>query len=255
MEKIVLIGAGNVGTHLGRVLVDSGIEVLQVWSRTLKSAELLAKELRSEPIVDFAQIDSNADAYFFALTDEALVKMLSFFPFENKVLIHTSGSLSMEILREKSNSIGVFYPLQTFSKSKVVDFRKIPILLEASNKSLGNELLTFSKRLSNKVAMANSEQRKCLHIAAVLACNFTNYLYAAAQRILEDRDLDFNLIRPLIRETAEKAMLHFPQDVQTGPAIRKDRTIIHAHLKMLRHQPELQSLYQAMSELIMNERL
>lgn len=251
MKKVVLIGSGNVATHLGEALRNSGVEVLQVWSHTLENATTLAKQLGAEGISNISDVKANADAYIFSVKDDVLLSVLQMFPHEDKVLIHTAGSISIDILKPFSSLAAVMYPLQTFSKAKAVDFKTIPILLEASNDDLLSSLKHVATQLSSKVSVANSEQRKYLHIAAVFACNFTNYFYAIAQDLLETKGLDFDLIRPLILETAEKVMHHSPQDVQTGPAVRKDEKIVNAHLDLLGDNTDLQRLYKDISERIM----
>lgn len=251
MKKVVLIGSGNVATHLGGALVESGIEVIQVWSYTLENASILANKLGSEAINDVALIDNNADAYIFSVKDDALISVLESFPYGNKVLLHTAGSISIDVLKPFTNRCGVLYPLQTFSKAKEVDFSTIPLLLEASDDDVMGKLKSLSSGISSNVTITTSDQRKFLHIAAVFACNFTNYFYSLAEDVLSTNGLDFELIRPLILETAQKAMLHSPSDVQTGPAVRKDTTIVNSHMELLEGNPELQTLYGQISERIM----
>lgn len=252
MKKIVLIGSGNVATHLGSALWASGVQVLQVWSRSIENATVLAQKMGSQPISLMSDISAEADAYIFSVKDDALSKVLSQFPYTNKLLIHTVGSISVDVLEPYSSRYGVLYPLQTFSKVKNVDFKNIPLLLEASDDRVMQELRVLAEGISLRVALASSIQRKSLHIAAVFACNFTNHLYAIAEDVLSNNALDFDLIRPLILETAEKAMLHSPKEVQTGPAVRKDAAIVNSHLAMLEDYPDLQLLYQLLSERIMN---
>lgn len=253
MKKIVLIGSGNVATHLGQALTNSGVQILQVWSRSLKNAEVLADALNAEAINEFSKLTGEADAYVFSVKDDALLSLINEFPFEDKVMLHTAGSVSMDIVQARTQHCGVLYPLQTFSKAKPVEFKEIPLLVEAGNIALLEELEALAQQISNSVHRASSDQRKWLHISAVFACNFVNHLFAIGQEILEGESLPFDLLRPLIKETSDKAQLFSPKTVQTGPAVRHDHQVMNAHLDMLEGREDLKQLYQLMSQRIMQE--
>jgi len=253
MKKIVLIGSGNVATHLGQALYNKGVEILQVWSQSLDNANILAHKINSQGISDMQHIVADADAYIFSVKDDALTEVLQRFPYADKMIFHTAGSVAASLLAPFSSHYGVLYPFQTFSKAKELDFSEVPILLEASDDGVMKTLRELAESISQKVILASSAQRKYLHIAGVFACNFTNHLYSIAEEVLTQNDLEFDLIKPLITETAQKAMLHSPKTVQTGPAARKDKEIINAHLEMLEDNPELHSLYRLLSERIMKE--
>lgn len=253
MKKVVLIGSGNVATHLGKAFIDSGIKVLQVWSRSYENASFLAKELKCNASADIKNIIPDADAYIFSVKDDVLEEVVRMFPYKDKFLIHTAGSISIDLLKDYSSKYGVFYPLQTFSKQKEVDFTSVPILIEASSPTLLNKLSGLATSISEHVLPASSEQRKYLHISAVFSCNFTNYMYSLAESLLEENGLSFDLVRPLIKETAEKALLHSPKDVQTGPAVRKDMKIVNSHLDLLDSQPDVKALYAVLSERIIKD--
>jgi predicted short-subunit dehydrogenase-like oxidoreductase (DUF2520 family) len=158
----------------------------------------------------------------------------------------------LEALQGVSTRIGVFYPLQTFSKSQAVDFRQIPIAIEANSAEDSAVIKSIADRLTEKVIELTSAQRKTLHVAAVFACNFTNHLFAISQELLQKDNLDFDLLRPLIAETAGKIQLNDPVTVQTGPAFREDKEIINSHLEMLRENPELMDIYEKLSQSIVN---
>ncbi len=251
MNKVVVIGSGNVATHLSLALNKSGINIVQVWSKSLTNARLLAIEVNALFTNNLNDLVGNADLYIISIKDDAITSVLEQFPHKHKNIIHTAGSIAMEVLKPYSENCGVLYPLQTFSKNKTVDFKEIPVLIEANTYLLERQLTQLAEGISNKVSSASSEQRKYLHIAAVFACNFTNYFYALAQQMLEDKALEFDLIRPLILETAQKAMLHSPAAVQTGPAVRKDQKVVNAHIELLKDNPALQKLYADLSERIM----
>ncbi len=252
MNNIVIIGSGNVATHLGQALFEIGKNILQVWSRNIENAQILATKLCTKAISNFEDIDTNADMYIISVKDDAIKQVLQSPQLKDKTIIHTAGSVAMSTIAPYSQKYGVFYPLQTFSKEKEISFDNIPILIEANNKELEEELVELAKNISHKVSVVSSEQRKYLHIAAVFACNFTNYFYGIAQELLEQNNLDFELIRPLILETAQKIQKSNPQTVQTGPAIRKDTKVINSHIELLDNNSEIQKLYKDLSQRIMN---
>ena len=248
--KICVVGAGNLATQLSEALAQTGYKIVQVYSRTEESAKQLADSLQTNFTTSTESITTEADIYFVALKDSAVDQVLSKVEFGDKLLVHCSGSLPMNILSSYSDNYGVFYPLQTFSKSRKVDFKKIPIFLEASSEENLNILEEIAHEVSESVTRLNSEKRKSLHIAAVFACNFANHCYAMAAKYLESKDLSFEILRPLIMETAQKVQELHPKDAQTGPAIRFDENIINAHLNELNEMPDLQELYNSISKSI-----
>lgn len=250
--NIVLLGSGNVATHLGRAFKMAGQTIVQVWSRELKHAKELADTLASEAVADMDDINRFADLYIIAVKDDAIQDVASKLKIGDKLIVHTSGSTDLKVLEAVSAHTGVFYPLQTFSKNKAVDFRQVPIAIEAGNTEDLAAIKAIADRLSEKVIELSSEQRKALHVAAVFACNFTNHLFAISQQILKAENLDFDLLRPLIAETTLKVQLNDPETVQTGPAVREDGEIISSHLEMLQNKPDLQALYERLSQSIVN---
>jgi len=248
----VILGSGNVATHLAKALVSAGHRVLQVWSRNLSHAQELAEKLNSAAISSFGQLSAEADIYILSVSDDAIPELAAAFPFGDKLLVHTSGTTGSEALNERSSSIGVFYPLQTFSKQRDLDFSVIPIAVEANSAEAEDLLIELARSISNKVVKFDSEQRKALHVAAVFACNFTNHFYAIADDLLRENGLNFDLIRPLIAETSLKAAQFSPFDVQTGPAVRNDELTINKHVKFLEERTELQVLYKLISQNIIN---
>ncbi len=245
--RIVLIGAGNLATQLGIELFRKGHEIVQVYSRTEQSGKVLAQQLCSQPTTEIAQIDTSADLYLFSIKDDALPAILSQMKPNDGIWAHTAGSISMSIFELFTQHYGVFYPLQTFSKSREVDFATIPIYIESNNSENLETLKFLGKSISEKVIEATSEQRKQLHLAAVFACNFTNRMYAIAAKLLEDKGLNFNQLLPLIDETAKKVHELHPIDAQTGPATRFDETIINNHINAL-SDGELKHIYYILSE-------
>jgi len=251
IENIVMIGSGNVATQLALALVEKGIRVKQVYSRSLESARVLAEKVNAAFTSDLLQLDTEADLYVIAVKDPAIQEVLENLRLrENQLIVHTAGSVPMNILEGFTNNYGVFYPLQTFSKSRKVDFSDIPICIEANHPSNLMKLEELGKRLSETVSQINSDERKTLHLAAVFTNNFVNHFYAIGAEILHDKRLDFELLKPLIRETAAKIETLQPVEAQTGPAKRNDQAIISLHLKMLQNKPEYQKIYSFVTESI-----
>ena len=250
--RIVLIGSGNVATHLGHALKKAGENIIQVWSRSMENASALAFSIDAEPVDDLEQIDSTADLYIISVIDDAIAQVSAKLPVQDKVVVHTSGSTGMEVLNGVSAAIGVLYPLQTFSKSREVNMMEVPIAIEANSEDVLAMLKKLASKLSGNVLMLDSIQRRALHVSAVFACNFTNHLYALAASLLERNNLDFALIRPLISETAEKIQSYSPKDVQTGPAVRNDQQTMQKHVRLLEDDPELREIYEKLSQSIVN---
>ncbi|MCD4732581.1 MAG: DUF2520 domain-containing protein, partial [Bacteroidales bacterium] len=236
-NSIVLIGAGNVATHFGKALINAENKILQVYSSTVDSASVLASKLETGFTTNLTEINKNANVYVISILDDALPITLKELNVGNKLIVHTSGFLSMDILKQSSVNYGVFYPLQTFSKSRNVDMKTVPLCIEANSPENLKKLKSLAGQISADVREVNSEQRKKIHLAAVFACNFPNFMYTIADRLLGDSNIDFNILKPLIKETAEKALDMKPAEVQTGPAVRGDENIMLAHLEMLKDYP------------------
>ncbi|WP_316783196.1 Rossmann-like and DUF2520 domain-containing protein [Pedobacter frigiditerrae] len=248
--KVVVIGAGNVATHLATAISAANVQVTQVWSYHNENAETLAAELNAKAIVNLSEIDLDADICLIAIKDDAIAEIANQLKKFKGLIAHTSGAVNLNVFEGDFENYGVFYPLQTFSKSKEVDFKVIPLCLEANNKNSLNKLKELADKLSKNIVEINSEKRKILHLAAVFACNFTNHLYALAEEILKANQLEFDILRPLIAETAVKVQNAFPLDVQTGPAIRNDELTLIKHQELLLQQPQLLDIYKTLSDSI-----
>jgi predicted short-subunit dehydrogenase-like oxidoreductase (DUF2520 family) len=248
--RITIIGSGNVATHLAAAFKNAGHGIVQVYSRDIQHASLLAYHVKAEPIDDLSNINPETDLFLVAIKDDIIESIVKELAQYNKLIAHTSGATSIETLLKYTQNAGVFYPLQTFSKTKEVNFRTVPLCIEGANQDITARLEDLARTVSNNVYRIDSVKRKILHLAAVFACNFPNYLYYAANRVLQQHDLDFSLLRPLILETAEKVQEHLPADVQTGPAIRHDEKTMDAHLQLLAGNPDLQAVYEQLSQLI-----
>jgi predicted short-subunit dehydrogenase-like oxidoreductase (DUF2520 family) len=246
MIRITLIGSGNVAQHLIKAFSKSeAVEIVQVFSR---KKETLASLIDYDKIVNDFEDLTEADLYIIAVSDNAITEVSRQLPFNNQLVVHTSGTASIDTLDIK-NRRGVFYPLQTFSKNKDIDFSIIPICLEAENTFDFRDLDTVAKSISNAVFPINSEQRKALHVAAVFVNNFTNHLYQIGQEICEENQVSFEILKPLIQETAEKIKTLDPIDAQTGPAKRNDSNTIMAHLEYLTNENQ-KNIYKILTQSI-----
>lgn len=240
--KITIIGLGNVGFHLAKVFAEKGYAIHQVFSSSANKEPDFVRAINAKIITKINQLDYSSDIFIFCLKDEVLPDILSQTSFTNQLLLHTAGSIDMHIFKGKSKNYGVFYPLQTFSKSREIDFQTVPICVEGSNHETEKRIRNFAESISKKVVDINSLQRKYIHLAAVFASNYSNAMYAIAQEILKEHQMDFDIIRPLIKETAEKVMEILPDKAQTGPAIRNDNETLINHLALLNDE-EKKTLY------------
>jgi predicted short-subunit dehydrogenase-like oxidoreductase (DUF2520 family) len=247
---IVIIGAGNVATHLSLSLKKNNFSISCIYSKTLHSAEKLAGKLNTDFTNDLDKIPKNADLYVLSIKDEKILSVVKNLTIENGIVVHTAGSISVNVFKNHFKDYGVFYPLQTFSKSRELDFSNIPICIEASNQDVKNKLFYLANCLCKSVYEIDSEKRKVLHLAAVYASNFANHMFAVAADILDQADISFDLLKPLIEETALKAIESDPQKAQTGPAVRNDQNVIKNHLEMLNDNQEFEKIYRFVSESI-----
>ena len=230
MIKIVIIGSGNVAQHLVQAFENNAaVEIIQIYSR--KENSKIAGIDTYRMVYDLAFL-KEADLYIIAVSDDAIADVSSQLPFENRLVVHTSGSASLTSLDSK-NRKGVFYPLQTFTKGKAIDFKTIPFCLEAQLESDYALLEKVASAISYSIHKIDSHQRKALHVAAVFVNNFTNHLYQIGKDICDEHLLPFEILKPLIAETANKVQSLSPLDAQTGPAKRHDQNTIDAHLALL----------------------
>lgn len=244
MKNIILIGSGNVATHLGIALYKKGHKITQVYSRNIKNAKKLATKLNSKYSNKLTMLEQNADLVIVSIKDDAIAEVLS--NIKCKSIAHTSGSIDLSVFKNQFSNFGVLYPLQTFNKDIELNFTDIPFCIEANTKEFEDELIEIASSLSNNVVKMNSEQRKQLHIAAVFACNFTNHMFSISNNILSKENIDFKILLPLIKKTIAKLDSNKPNDVQTGPAARKDLKVINNHLNLIQ-QKEIKDLYNAIS--------
>lgn len=249
IRSVAVIGAGNVATHLAHAL-SKHCDVAQIYSRSMANAEALASKIGgAEPIDSLADLRSGLDLYLIAVADDAISAVVEATKdVDTGIWAHTSGSGPMDVFRGRKTNFGVFYPLQTLSKTKPVDIGKVPFLIEGDSESTSGRLFELASRLSSDVKTADSDMRRKLHVAAVFACNFANFMWIQADDILHQSGLDISILRPLLSETLVKISEVAPIDGQTGPARRGDMATIERHLAMLR--PDQAEIYDFLSRRI-----
>ena len=248
--QIVIIGSGNVASVLGRLCKKNGHEIMQVISRDVNHAKLLAHELNC-PFTDYARnMNTEAAFYLLAVTDAALYNLNKSIHLSNKPVVHTAGSVPMDVLKDVSVNYGVLYPLQSLRKE--IDYTsEIPFLIDGNTEESKTLIEDFAKTLSANVSKASDDERLKLHVAAVIVSNFTNHLYALAQDFCKKENINFKLLAPLIKETAERVETISPAEAQTGPAVRKDAFTLDKHLRLLANHPELKYIYLKLTDSIM----
>ncbi|MBE9489318.1 MAG: DUF2520 domain-containing protein [Bacteroidetes bacterium] len=230
MISVILLGAGNVATHLYKAFNNANDVIVDQWfNRSLKPLQPFKNDVE---IINDVSLLKDADVYILAVSDDAVASVSANLPFKNQLIVHTSGSVGIHDL-DKKNRRGVFYPLQTFSKETNVNFSEIPICLEIEHKQDLNILKSLATAINSNFHKVNSDQRSALHLAAVFVNNFTNQLYRIGHEITESKSVDFNILKPLIKETAHKIDTLSPYLAQTGPAKRNDTKTIKKHLKAL----------------------
>jgi len=248
MFKIVIIGSGNVATHLIQAFSENEtVDLIQAFAR---KKENLLSFIAPGKIIDNLSDLKEADLYIIAVSDDAIEQVAKQISFENKLVVHTSGSYDFSWISNK-NRKGVFYPLQTFSKNKAVDFKTIPLCLEAENEADYAVLEKIAKSVSDKVYQINYRQRQSLHVAAVFVNNFVNHLYHIGSEICDNNQVDFGILKPLIEETANKINQLPPKEAQTGPAKRQDFNTIERHLNFISDDNQ-KNIYQMLTQSILS---
>ncbi|WP_324721111.1 Rossmann-like and DUF2520 domain-containing protein [Salinimicrobium sp. HB62] len=247
MIEIVLLGSGNVATHLFKAFsAAEGLRVKQVYNHSENSLDFFRS--KTEVTTDINEL-APADVYLLALKDDVIPEISKKLTQQKALVVHTSGSVSIDAL-DNCLRRGVFYPLQTFSKDREVNYCSIPFCLEANNSEDLGLLKKLAEKISGKSYEISSEQRKKLHLSAVFVCNFVNHLYAVGEQICQKSEIPFDILKPLILETASKVQHASPAGVQTGPAIRNDRSTINAHLQLLEASQENREIYNILTSAI-----
>lgn len=250
MTKIAIIGSGRIAWHLGRRLKAKGLPLSQVISRTAQHAENLARTLQCAWSDDWAALEADTDLAIIAVRDDAIGSVAEQVAqaAPHTLFVHTSGATPGTILAPFCARFGVFYPLQSFSYDRVPVWSKIPFCVDASSAEDLLLLKKTAKQIGNLVYQVDDTQRAALHVAAVFANNFTNHCFAIAEKLLEEKELPFELLHPLMEETLAKALQNAPVLMQTGPAVRGDQETIQRHLNLLSGHPEWKALYAGLTE-------
>lgn len=253
--EISFVGSGNLAWHLAAALDNTDYRVREVYSQHQRNAKALVDRLydaRVKPDLDFS--DSTSRIFVIAVADDVIAHIVQAIVLPpNTMLVHTSGSKPLDILADaQASKTGVLYPLQTFSKSKRVDFSEIPVFIESVDKSAEKILMELAKAISKKVFRISSQERRALHVAAVFASNFTNHMLTIAHTIMSDRGLEYEWLKPLIAETINKSLAIGPEAAQTGPAKRGDLEILDSHMELLKDDEALAEIYRVISQHIVD---
>jgi predicted short-subunit dehydrogenase-like oxidoreductase (DUF2520 family) len=253
--NISIIGAGNLAWHLAPALDNTDFAVREVYSRKPKHAAALVEKLYEAEVKDSLDFsDSNSGIFIVAVTDDAIqdVARKIILP-RGGILVHTSGSQPLSALGyAAANNIGVFYPLQTFTKGKKIDFNEVPFFIESEDTETRKVLVAMAKAISKKVHSISSADRKALHVAAVFASNFTNHMLGIAHELLSEHKLSFDLLKPLVSETINKSLALGPRQAQTGPARRGDLEILDRHMEFLENDESIAEIYKVVSQHIVD---
>ena len=243
--QIVLIGSGNVAFHLAKAFSEAQIPISQIFGRNTTELQKISEQF-SIPFSTETLADS--DLYIISVSDSSIAEVSALIKNKNVLVAHTSGSVSREALNGNYRK-SVFYPLQTFSKSKNLDYSKIPFFIDAENENDEEILKNLASKISKNVMLANDEKRKYIHLTAVFACNFVNHLYARAKEISDSQGIPFDYFLPLIDETTQKIHELEPKLAQTGPAIRNDEKVLKLHESLLTDEEKLK-IYKTLNESI-----
>ena len=247
--KITIIGSGNVATVLGKLLKQQHYVIEQVVSRNKLNALKLAEEVNALVTNKLSDIIKTSDVYIIAVKDDSIETICNQLNLDDKIIIHTAGSISINILKNSSKNYGVLYPLQSLRK-ELNYLPVIPFLIDANNNYTKNIITKIASSISRNVIMVNDEQRLQYHLSAVIVSNFTNHLFALTKEYGEANNINFSLLLPLIEETVNRMKKYNPADLQTGPAIRNDQSTIKKHIDLLSNFPHLKSIYQTITSSI-----
>ena len=243
MESIVIIGSGNLAYALGVALSKTGHSPKQIFARNKETGKKLAAKCKCAMTDDPSKL-AKAGLYIIAVSDKSISQVSGMFDFGDAVVAHTAGSVSAEGLSPRIRNRGVFYPMQSFTKGREVDFTDIPIMIEGVTPQATQVLKETAETLSRNVMEVGSTQRAMIHVAAVFVSNFTNYMYTVGEQLAKDAGMDFSILKPLIRETADKAIASTtPRHTQTGPASRNDFQTKALHCELLAERPDLKNIY------------
>ena len=253
--NISFIGSGNLAWHLAPALDNAGYVVKEVYSRNPKHAEALTERLYQAEVKATLDFSTSVSSVFFIATSDDAIENIAreiILP-EEAYLFHVSGTQPLSELQYAATvNTGVFYPLQTFTRNKKIDFSTIPLFVESNNAETEKVMMELAKAISSRVKKIGSEERKALHVAAVFASNFSNHMLTLAKKVLEDNGLAFDLVKPLIVETLNKSLSMNPEEAQTGPARRGDLETLDKHIAFLKEEKELSAIYKIITQDILD---
>lgn len=248
--KVVIIGAGNMATFLGYALQSKGVEIVQMYNRNIDSGYVLADALNVPLIDNLAKIDHSADAYLLCIADDALQEIASKMPKVQGTVIHCSGTQSLKAIASASEKQAVIWPIYSIKKDNLPQQNSIPLVIEGSDATALQTARFIAEKISSIVVEVNHQQRKKLHLTAVLVNNFTNHLLSIAEKICDEEALSFEVLKPIIHQTLAQIETKRPSETQTGPAIRGDEATMAQHLDLLKLQPHWQDIYKSISDSI-----
>lgn len=248
--QVTIIGSGNVASVLGGILLEKGHVIHEVYSRNIENAAILAKKLGANPVAKLAILDKGADLYLLAVTDDAMEAVANQLSVGDKLLVHTAGSVSKEILKKASSAYGVLWPMRMIRKP-MPTLEPVTIVIDGNSEPVISQIRLIASAFSPVVTIAGDAMRAKMHMLATFTANFSNHLYNLAFRYCQSEGVDFSLFYPIIRETALAIGQQDPADIQAGPAFRGDRQTMEKQISLLQQYPQLQQLYRFMSESIM----
>lgn len=249
--KVVIIGSGNVGTVLGRKIVEGGHEIAQVVGRNAQRVKSLSFILNASACYELAEMNRTADLYIIAVSDSSIPIIAQKLRLKDKIVVHTAAAEPKHVLKECSENYGIIYPVQTLRR-ELQQLPVVPVLVDGNNTETRERIKTFASDWANSVAFATDEERLKLHVAAVIVNNFTNHLFSLTERYCEHEQLNFKMLYPLIEETIKRIKLNKPSMVQTGPAVRNDFNTLEKHLNVLDKHHYLKELYKIISSNIID---
>ncbi|MES2330416.1 MAG: DUF2520 domain-containing protein [Bacteroidota bacterium] len=247
--QVTIIGSGNVATVMGRILLENGYTIAEVYSRETVHATQLSQLLHANPVTDIAMLDGNSDLYLLAVTDDALAEVAAQLSLKDKLVVHTAGSISKEILQNASTNYGVLWPMKMIRKS-MKTLEPVTMVVDGNTEPVTKQLQQLATIFSKTVTRADDDTRSKMHMLAALTSNFTNHLYHLAADFCEAENIDFSVFYPLIEETAQQIQSHHPKEVQAGPAFRGDTQTLEKHVQILAKYPQIRKVYEAMTESI-----
>lgn len=253
MKTITIIGSGNVATHLAKALHTAGHQILQIWSREYDHAEALANQVFAEPIDRRNLLYPTADVYILAVTDDALFDLALDLRLRDALVLHTAGSVSLRVLQPISRKNGVIWSPQTFIRDIPMDYSQLPFCIEGSSPEVEDAICDLLQPVSTHIFRVDTDQRQWLHLAAVMTNNFGNAINALAQDILQQHNIPFEILHPLITMTAEKIKQGGLWQQQTGPARRRDQKTIDNQRRLIADNEQLLKIYDLLTETIQDK--